>query len=89
MKKRTMKLDKEEREILDAIERGEFKPVPMLKKELARHAKIARATLTRITKNKTISIRISEHDLVRIKQRAAKEGLPYQTFITSTLHKLV
>ncbi|MEK9167834.1 MAG: antitoxin, partial [Patescibacteria group bacterium] len=40
-------------------------------------------------KNKTISIRISERDLLRLKAKAAEEGLPYQTLITSTLHKLV
>ena len=38
-------------------------------------------------KNKSISLRISENELYRLKERAKKEGMPYQTLITSVLHK--
>lgn len=86
MNKKTVKLDKEEREILKAIDRGEYVSSKNLVGERERYAKIARYTLL---KNKTISIRISERDLLRLKAKAAEEGLPYQTLITSTLHKLV
>ncbi|MCX6958277.1 MAG: hypothetical protein NT164_07060 [Verrucomicrobiae bacterium] len=34
-----------------------------------------------------INIRLPKHDLTKIKQRAAHEGLPYQTLIASLLHK--
>ncbi len=36
---------------------------------------------------KAITLRIKESDLERIKIEAAKEGIPYQTLITSILHK--
>ena len=86
MIKKNIKLDKEEREILRAIDRGEYVSSKNLKKDREKYAKIARYALL---KNKTISIRISERDLLRLKAKAAEEGLPYQTLITSTLHKLV
>ncbi len=34
-----------------------------------------------------MNIRISEDELAKIKQRAEREGLKYQTFIKSVLHK--
>ncbi len=39
------------------------------------------------SKTQTINIRISERDLLRIKAKAVREGIPYQTLISSTLHK--
>lgn len=86
MNKKTIKLDREEREILRTIDRGEYISAPMSKREMSALRQAARRTLL---KNKTISIRISERDLLRLKAKAAEEGLPYQTLITSTLHKLV
>lgn len=38
-------------------------------------------------KTKNINIRISEFDLSQLKQKAADEGVPYQTLISSVLHK--
>lgn len=81
-----IKLDREEKEILAAAERGEFVSAPMSKRGMNALRQAARNTLT---KNKSISIRISERDLMRLKMKAAEEGLPYQTLISSTLHKLV
>jgi len=41
-----------------------------------------------IKSNETkINMRISKDELEKIKQRAQKEGLKYQTFIKSVLHK--
>lgn len=82
----TLKLDKEEKQILASIEAGNFKSVPLTKQEIRRHAGIARATLA---KTKTVNVRISERDLLRLKARATREGLSYQTFITSVLHKVI
>jgi len=79
------RLTKEEEKIARQINRGDFISSKSFK-ELARYAKIARATTT---KNKTISIRISEADLMKLKTLALSEGLPYQTLISSSLHKLI
>jgi predicted DNA binding CopG/RHH family protein len=40
-------------------------------------------------KSKNINIRINEYDLESIKEQSSKEGLPYQTFISSVLHRYI
>jgi predicted DNA binding CopG/RHH family protein len=81
-----MKTNKDEKEILDSVERGEWRTIADVEKESHRYQKYARATFR---KDKRINIRISEKDLIKLQRRAVKEGLPYQTFISSILHKFV
>jgi predicted DNA binding CopG/RHH family protein len=81
-----VKLDREEKAIIKSIEKGEWKSVPNLEKEKARYRRYALAALR---KDKRINIRIPELDLVLLQQRALDEGLPYQTLISSILHKYV
>jgi predicted DNA binding CopG/RHH family protein len=80
-----VRLDDEERDILAAFESGDMKSVmtPERREELR---VMARATNP---KNRRINIRLSERDLELIQRRAMEEGLPYQTLITSILHKYV
>lgn len=40
-------------------------------------------------KNKAISLRITNYDLKKLKEKAGKEGIPYQTLINSSLHKYI
>jgi predicted DNA binding CopG/RHH family protein len=40
-------------------------------------------------KNKAISLRMTNFDLERIKNKAEEEGIPYQTLITNILHKYI
>lgn len=77
-------LDKEEQEILEAVDRGEFKSVPNLKKEKERLQAIARNTLN---KTRNINIRLSERDVQKLKAKAIREGIPYQTLASSILHR--
>ncbi len=77
-------LDKEEKELLDAIEQRGFKSVPNVKKEIARYRSYATASLSRA---KNINIRLSERDLQKLKVKAAEKGLPYQTLAASILHQ--
>ncbi len=79
-----MKMDKEEKDLLNAYEKDELSSVPNLKKETAKYREYAAGTLK---KNKRINIRISERDLLHIQRKAVEEGLPYQTLISSILHK--
>jgi predicted DNA binding CopG/RHH family protein len=81
-----VKKDKDEKELLDSVERGEWRAIPDSEKESRRYQKYARAAFR---KDKRINIRISEKDLLQLQRRAVKEGLPYQTFISSVLHKFV
>ncbi|EKD45347.1 MAG: hypothetical protein ACD_69C00335G0005 [uncultured bacterium] len=81
-----VKLDAEEKDILASLERGEWKTVPHIKK-VKKEAQQAAANYLRRTKEKRISIRIFGNDLEKLKVFAEDEGLPYQTLVTSILHK--
>ena len=80
------KLDAEEKEILQAFEKGELKPARNRARELTRHQDVAFATFT---KDSRINIRLSSKDLRALQKRAMAEGMPYQTLVASVLHKFV
>jgi predicted DNA binding CopG/RHH family protein len=80
------KLDRYEREILSAYDKGTLisaRPAKALRDAL-RDA--ARATFI---KSRRVNIRLSASDLMDIQARAYEEGVPYQTLIASVLHKYV
>jgi len=80
------KLTKEEKEILDSFEKDEWVPVTNLanrKKELMAYAR------NTLRKDKRLNIRISERDLLELQKRAVNEGLPYQTYVSSIIHKFI
>lgn len=77
-------LDKEEQEIVDAYERGEFKSVKNIAKRKKLLEEAARNTLN---KTRNINIRLSERDLQKLKAKAAREGIPYQTLAASLIHR--
>ncbi len=81
-----MKLTKDEQDLIASVEAGEWKSVKNLMGEKKRYALIARHTLR---KDKRINIRISQRDLEGIQVKAVREGIPYQTLISSVLHKYV
>ena len=79
------KLDKEEKELLKAYEADEFESVLTP----ARKNQIREAASNTFKKDKRINIRISSRDLDAIQKRALVEGIPYQTLVSSILHKYV
>jgi predicted DNA binding CopG/RHH family protein len=81
-----MILDAEEKDILDSYERGEWKRVKNPKAEIKKLREYARNTLQ---KDKRINIRMSSKDLDQVQVIAAQEGIPYQTLISSIIHKYV
>ena len=83
---RPLQLDEEEFRILRDFERGEFESMKNFREEKRKLEETARNTLQ---KDKRINIRISSRDLANLQKKAAKEGVPYQTLISSALHKLV
>lgn len=83
-KPKKIKLDKEEKALSDSFDKGEWKSVKNIKEERALAKRVAKNTLQ---KDARINIRLSSADLLRIKQKAAFEGIPYQTLIASILHK--
>mgnify|MGYP001556390147 FL=1 len=80
------RLNKEEKEILEAYESGKVKTVSGKKATLNKHQEYAAATFR---KDKRVNIRISSRDLNLIQRRALSECIPYQTLIASVLHKYV
>jgi predicted DNA binding CopG/RHH family protein len=86
MKNSRAKMDEEELRILRDFERGEFESIKNFREEKRRLEEAARNTLQ---KDRRINIRISSRDLEKIQKRAVKEGMPYQTLISSTIHKFV
>ena len=80
------KSTKEEKEILDSFERDEWVPVTNLTKRKKELMAYARNTLR---KDKRLNIRISERDLLELQKKAVNEGLPYQTYVSSIIHKFI
>ena len=75
-----MKMDADEKELLESVERGEWKSAKGGKRERARYSRYAKATFR---KDRRLNIRLSSKDLEAIQKRALAEGLPYQTLISS------
>jgi len=78
--------DEEEKNILESYERGEWRPIKNPKAEMKKLREYARNTLQ---KDKRINIRMSSKDLDQVQVIAAQEGIPYQTMISSIIHKYV
>lgn len=79
------KLDPYEREVLEAVEKGEMRRTAS-KAEIEHYRAVARATLR---KDARVNVRLMTSDLFELRARAAEEGMPYQTLIASVLHKYV
>ena len=79
-------LDDEERDLIESVERGEWKSVKNLKEEIEKHRQYARNTLR---KDSRVNIRISSRDLEALQAKAVEDGMPYQTLMASVLHRYV
>lgn len=78
-------LDEEEQMIEEALERGEFEENPdlqttgeMLKEAAKRHRQLQ--------STKPITLRINQLDLVKIKAKARRNNIPYQTLLGAVVH---
>lgn len=80
-----LKFSDDEKQLLKAVEAEEFESV-LTKKRRAELVSLADNT-TR--KDKRINIRISNRDLMAIQLKASKEGIPYQTLVSSIIHKYI
>ncbi len=76
----------QEKDILDSYEQGQWRPVKNRKRETKRLQQYAQNTLQ---KDKRINIRMSSKDLDRVRVIATQQGIPYQTLISSIIHKYV
>lgn len=80
------KIDSYEKEILEAFESGKLKKSKTEKQQIKRHVAVAEATFK---KDARINIRLSSRDLRSLQAKALMEGLPYQTLVSSILHKFI
>ena len=81
-----MKLDKQEQEILESLERDEWKSVKNLKEEIKKARAQAIATAK---KDARMNLRLSRRDIIALKSKALEEGIPYQTLVAGIIHKYV
>ena len=81
-----MKLDQEEKEILEAYESGKMKLSKPSKKEIAAIKTAAKSTFK---KDKRITIRLYDHDFKGIQKKALQMGIPYQTLISAVIHRYI
>ena len=79
-------LNAEEKELLKSYEKDEWKPVRGKKKKISHYQQIAKSTFK---KDSRVNIRMSSKDVHAIQVKALEEGIPYQTLISSILHKYV
>lgn len=79
------RLDETEKQVLQDYESDEFKSVltPARRKQIQGIAERS------AKKDKRINIRLSGRDLAALQRRALEEGIPYQTLVSSILHKYV
>lgn len=76
--------DEEERELIESTETDDrWRSVPEFEKRKKELVEIAKET----NRKKPITIRLAQADIDALKLIAANEGLPYQTLISSVLHK--
>lgn len=81
-----MKYDKEEKNILDALESGNITLSTPSKKEIE---SIKNAAKNTFKKDKRITIRLYSHDFTGIQKKAMEMGIPYQTLISGLIHRYV
>jgi len=77
-------IDQEEQDLMESIERDEWQPVKNIDQEKEKAIAAARNTLK---KDKRINLRLTQKDYHQIQIKAIEEGIPYQTLISSIVHK--
>lgn len=78
------KMSLEERDILERFERGELRTAPEAEREIEIARQAARNTFN---KTKRVNLRVTERDFNLAHSRAREEGMPYQTLLSSVIHK--
>ena len=78
------KMSTEERDILDRFQRDELRCAPGAEQEIETARQAARNTFN---KTKRVNLRVTERDFNLAHSRAREEGIPYQTLLSSVIHK--
>jgi predicted DNA binding CopG/RHH family protein len=78
------RLDGEEREILKAFEQGKLHSRRGAAGEIEEAQQVARNTFN---KTKRVNLRVTDRDFELAHLKAREEGIPYQTLLSSVIHK--
>ena len=81
-----MRHNKEERYILDALKSGKMQLSTPSKTEIDA---IKTAANNTFKKDRRITIRLYDHDLIGIQKKAMEMGIPYQTLISGLIHRYI
>ena len=74
-------MNAEEKEILEKFEHGELQTASNVEHEIKEARQAARNTFNRT------NLRVTERDFSLAHARAREEGIPYQTLLSSVIHK--
>ena len=74
----------EEQGILERFERDELRSIPGVEREMELARRMARNTFN---KTRRVNLRVTERDFNLAHSRAREEGIPYQTLLSSVIHK--
>ena len=80
------KIEPDEKELMDSINSGKWQKSTVENDDVSKHIEYAKNYLK---KDKRINIRLSSKDLELIQRKVIEEGLSYQTFVSSILHKYI
>ena len=81
-----MKLDNEEKYLLDSLDAGDMKLITPSEKEIESIKSAANSTFK---KDRRITIRLYDHDFSGIQKKAMEMGIPYQTLISGIIHRYI
>ena len=78
-------IDEEERDLAESLKRVEAEKIP--KPSADTQSRLKAAAKQYLRAEAKMNIRIDPRELQMIRERAAREGLKYQTLVKSVLHK--
>jgi predicted DNA binding CopG/RHH family protein len=78
-------LDEEEKLLEEALEKGEFVSDPNLE-ETKKMLQKAASQYLELHNSKPVTLRINQLDLIKIKAKAKRKNIPYQTLLGALLH---
>ena len=81
-------LEKYEEELIDFLEKGEFVSDPKFKQDKKMFEEAAKRH-AELQKSKSITLRIKNVDLIKIKAKASKNNIPYQSLIGLLINKYI
>jgi predicted DNA binding CopG/RHH family protein len=79
-------LDEEEKLIEQALETGAFEENPQFE-DTKKMLQEAASRYLELHKSKPVTLRINQLDLIKIKAKAKRKNIPYQTLLGALLHE--